>query len=91
MSNNLLHKQKINSVRNVFSQVKSLWIRCGLVINSVVQPFIMGLLFFFIFIPIGIIFKYKKRDLLRLHFYCSDKSYWVRKQKFNPENMKYQF
>jgi hypothetical protein len=75
---------------NLYSK-KFLWIQFSLIINKFIQYQIMGLLFLFIFIPVGVIFKYKKRDLLGLNFYTSNNSYWNKKQKFNPKNMKYQF
>lgn len=75
---------------NLYSK-KFLWIQFSLIINKFIQYQIMGLLFLFLFIPVGVIFKYKKRDLLGLNFYTSSNSYWSKKQKFNPKNMKYQF
>ena len=87
MNDNLHPKQKINLLWNLLLQMKSLWIQFGLAINKITQPLIMGLLFFFIFIPIGIIFKYRKRDLLRLNFYPLEKSYWCKKQNFDPKNI----
>lgn len=91
MNDNLDHKQKINLLWDLLLQIKSIWIQFGLTINKIIQPLIMGLIFLFIFISIGIFFKYRKRDLLRLNFYPLANSYWCKKQKFDPKNMKYQF
>jgi len=65
-----------------------LWYRFGLLLNSVISPFIMFIIFLLTVIPIGLIFKLLKKDLLDQKYNFQRKSYWldVDKDKTNLDN-----
>jgi hypothetical protein len=55
-----------------------LWFKFGLLLGKVVSPLVMGLIFFCVVTPIGILMKIFKKDLLELK-YNNKHSYWVDK------------
>ena len=55
-----------------------LWFKFGIYLSKIVNPLIMGIIFFFVVSPIGIIMKIFKKDLLNLKF-NSERTYWVKK------------
>ena len=73
----------------VLSPLNKLWFKFGIFLGSVVSPIIMGIIFFFVVTPIGIIMRALGKDLLNLKF-NKNKSYWI--EKSGPKsNMKNQF
>jgi len=67
-----------------------IWFKIGMVLNTFVSPIILGIIFFFIVTPTGIIMRLLKKDLLNLNLKTSKKSYWI-KRKTPLESMKKQF
>jgi len=77
----------INS--RILTPLNKLWFRFGLFLGKVVSPIIMGIVFFLVVTPTGLIMRLLKKDLLNLKF-SSSKSYWVAKD--GPKSkMKNQF
>ena len=73
----------------ILTPVNLLWFKFGLVLGKIFSPIIMGIIFFFVVTPIGIIMKVLKKDLLNLK-YNNKKSYWI--EKTGPKSkMKNQF
>tara|TARA_B100001765_G_C19306264_1_gene250995 strand:- start:404 stop:598 length:195 start_codon:yes stop_codon:yes gene_type:complete len=61
----------------------------GLFLGKIISPIVMGIVFFLVVTPIGIIMKIFRKDLLNIK-YKKNQSYWVyRKNKFG--SMKRQF
>jgi len=69
--------------------VNKLWFKFGLLLGKIVSPFIMGLIFFFVVTPIGLLMRISKKDLLNLKF-NKNSSYWIEK-KGQQSKMKNQF
>ncbi|MBV9561917.1 MAG: hypothetical protein JOY90_15925 [Bradyrhizobium sp.] len=69
-----------------------LWMRLGLVLHKIVNPIVMGLLFYGTIWPTGIVMRLRGRDLLRLKREPAAESYWiVREPGPAPESMRDQF
>lgn len=70
-----------------------LWFKFGLLLHKVVNPLIMGLLFFVTVWPTGLVMRALGRDLLRLKRDPDAASYWIVRQPPGPapESMKDQF
>lgn len=70
-----------------------LWFRFGLLLNRVVNPLVMGLLFYFTVTPIGLVMRALGKDPLRLRFDRGAPSYWIERQPPGPkpETMRQQF
>ncbi len=63
-----------------------LWFKFGILLGRIVSPIIMGLVFFGVVTPTGLIMKLFKKDLLRLKR-NEKKSYWIeRKTKSEMKN-----
>ncbi len=70
-----------------------LWTRFGLLLNKITSPLIMGLLFYGIITPFGLIMRWVGKDPLRLRFDPSAESYWIERVPPGPapETIKNQF
>ena len=69
-----------------------LWMKLGLVLHRVVNPIVMGLLFFGTIWPTGLVMRMRGRDLLRLKREPSSDSYWIERSPGPaPETMRDQF
>jgi hypothetical protein len=70
-----------------------LWLRLGLVLYKVVNPVVMGLVFFTTVVPIGLLMRALGKDPLRLRRQPTADSYWIAREPPGPEpdTMKNQF
>ena len=77
----------------LLSPLNKIWFRFGLVIHKVVNPLVMGLIFFFVVSPIGIIMRILGKTPLKKNFDRNAKSYWIHRDPPGPapETMKRQF
>lgn len=69
----------------VLAPLNRLWMRFGLLLSKVVNPVIMGLLFYVTVTPMGLIMRALGKDLLRLRFEPGAKSYWIERRPPGPE------
>ena len=77
----------INS--KILTPLNRLWFKFGLLLGKFISPIIMGIIFFIVVTPIGIIMRLFKKDLLNLKF-NKKKTYWIDK-KGPKSKMKNQF
>ncbi len=69
--------------------LNKIWFKFGIFIGKIISPIIMGLVFFFVVTPTGLIMRALGKDLLKLN-YDNNKSYWI--NKTGPKSrMKNQF
>src|SRR5262245_51653457 len=61
-----------------------LWTRLGLLLNRVVSPIVIGLLFFFVFTPLGLLLRLFGKDPLRLRFDRTADTYWIKRDPPGP-------
>ncbi len=77
----------INS--KILTPLNKLWFKFGLLLGRFISPLIMGIIFFAVVTPIGIIMRLLKKDLLNLK-YNKKETYWI--DKSGPKSkMKNQF
>ena len=77
----------INS--KILTPFNKLWFKFGIFLGRLVSPIIMGVIFFLVGTPIGLIMRMTGKDLLNLKF-NKHKSYWI--EKAGPKSkMKNQF
>ena len=77
----------INS--KILTPLNRLWFKFGLLLGKFISPLIMGIIFFAVVTPIGIIMRLLKKDLLNLK-YNKKETYWI--DKSGPKSkMKNQF
>jgi len=60
------------------------WIKLGLLLGRIVNPIVMGLLFFVVVIPTGLIFRLLGKDSLRLSLDATAGSYWIERRPPGP-------
>ncbi len=74
----------INS--SILTPLNLLWFKFGMLLGRIVSPIIMGLVFFGVVTPTGLLMKLFKKDLLKLKR-KDKKSYWIeRKSKSEMKN-----
>ena len=73
----------------VLTPLNKLWFKFGILLGKIISPFIMGIIFFLVVTPIGLVMRLLGKDVLNLR-YNKNKSYWI--EKDGPESkMKNQF
>jgi hypothetical protein len=77
----------------ILQPLNALWARLGMLLQSVVSPIVIGLLFFAVVTPLAVLMRWLKRDPLRLHWDSETKSYWLQRVPPGPPpaSMKDQF
>ncbi len=65
------------------------WMGFGLILGAIISPLVMGVIFFGIVTPTGILMRLFRKDLLKLKK-NNNKTYWETKDNTN-NNMKNQF
>tara|TARA_B100001564_G_scaffold119034_1_gene99206 strand:+ start:239 stop:622 length:384 start_codon:yes stop_codon:yes gene_type:complete len=77
----------INS--KLLTPLNKVWFKFGLFLGKIISPLIMGIIFFLVVTPIGILMRILNKDLINLKF-NNNKSYWI--EKTDPKSkMKNQF
>ena len=64
----------------ILTPLNKLWFKFGLLLGKIVSPIVMGIIFFFVVTPTGIIMKLLRKDLLNLKKNNSN-TYWIEKKK----------
>ena len=77
----------INS--KILTPLNRIWFKFGIILGKIISPIIMGIIFFLVVTPIGLIMRMLGKDLLNLK-YNTNKTYWI--EKNDPKSkMKNQF
>ena len=77
----------INS--QILTPLNILWFKFGMLLGKFVSPIVMGLVFFLVVTPTGLIMKLFNKDLLKLRK-NKNRSYWIKRSETKSE-MKNQF
>ena len=73
----------------ILTPLNKLWFKFGIFLGKIISPIIMGIIFFLVVTPIGLIMRLLGKDVLNLK-YNKNKSYWI--EKNGPKSkMKNQF
>ena len=73
----------------ILAPLNKIWFKFGILLGKIISPLIMGIIFFLVVTPIGLIIKLFGKDVLNLK-YNKNKSYWI--EKSGPKSkMKNQF
>ena len=69
------------------------WLKLGLLLHKIINPVVMGLVFYGAVLPTGLVMRAMGRDLLRLELEPDADSYWIPRQPPGPApiTMKDQF
>ena len=74
----------------ILTPLNKLWIKFGIFLGNIVSPVVMGVVFFIVVTPIGLIMRLLGRDLLRVNKNESASTYWIDREK-KTDTMKRQF
>jgi len=73
----------------ILAPLNKIWFKFGILLGRIVSPLIMGIIFFLVVTPVGLIMRILGKDVLNLKF-NTNKSYWI--EKTGPKSkMKNQF
>tara|TARA_B100000161_G_scaffold11977_1_gene7395 strand:+ start:83 stop:469 length:387 start_codon:yes stop_codon:yes gene_type:complete len=74
----------------ILTPLNKLWFRFGLFLGKIISPIIMGVIFFLVVTPIGLLMRFFGKDVLNLKLNKKKSSYWI--EKVGPKSkMKNQF
>ena len=73
----------------ILEPLNKIWFKFGLLLGKIISPLVMGLIFFIVVTPIGLLMRLINKDLLNLKF-NETKSYWIEKNE-PKSKMKNQF
>jgi hypothetical protein len=76
----------------LLNSLNRLWMKLGLFLHKIVNPIVMGLLFYGTIWPTGLVMRMRGRDLLRLKREQDAETYWIARTPGPlPETMRDQF
>ena len=70
--------------------LNKLWMKFGIFLGSIISPFVMGVVFFMVVTPVGLIMRFLGKDLLRIKKSKFVSTYWISREK-QSNTMKRQF
>ena len=74
----------------ILTPLNKLWIKFGIFLGNIVSPVVMGIVFFIVVTPTGLIMRLLGKDLLRINKNESISTYWIDREK-KTDTMKRQF
>ena len=80
-------------VPQVLAPANRLWTKFGLLLHNIVSPLALGILFFLVVTPTGLLMRLFGKDPLRLRFDPAADSYWIKRDPPGPaaDSLKNQF
>ena len=78
---------------SVLAPLNRLWLRFGLLLHKIVSPLVLGIMFFLVITPMGVLMRAFGKDLLRLKLDRQLASYWIERTPPGPppESLRDQF
>ena len=77
----------INS--KLLTPLNKLWFKFGILLGNIIAPIVMGIVFFLVVTPTGLIMQFFRKDILKLKKNSND-TYWINKDNTNS-SMRNQF
>lgn len=65
--------------------INALWLKLGILLGRVVNPIVVSLLFFIVFVPAGVLLRLLGKDPLRLKPDYQKGSYWIDRNPPGPQ------
>ena len=65
----------------LLTPLNKLWFKFGMILGAIVAPIVMGLVFFLVVTPVGIVMRILGKDLIRKKLNKNNKSYWIKREK----------
>ena len=74
----------------LLTPLNKLWLKLGIILGAVIAPIVMGVVFFLVVTPIGLVMRLLGMDLINKKYDKKIKTYWIDRDK-NIGSMKKQF
>ena len=75
----------------LLTQLNRAWTLFAKLLHRISTPIIMGLFFFLVITPFGLLLRLRKGDLMRGRFDAAGESYWIDREVMQPEGMTRQY
>ena len=62
----------------ILTPLNKVWFKFGILLGKIVSPLVMGIIFFLVVTPIGILMRILNKDILNLK-YNNKSTYWIEK------------
>jgi saxitoxin biosynthesis operon SxtJ-like protein len=72
-------------VPGVLGPLNKAWTRLGLLLHRITSPIVLGIMFFAVVTPTGLLMRLLGKDLLRLRMEPDSPSYWIDRQPPGPK------
>lgn len=72
-------------IPRVLNPLNKLWMKFGELLHNIVNPIVMGLIFFVTITPIALYFRVSGKDQLRLKLDPDARSYWIDREPPGPD------
>ena len=69
----------------VLHPLNAAWMRFGLLLNRIVSPIVMGVIFFGLLTPVAVLMRLRGRDALQRRFDPTCASYWIKRIPPGPD------
>jgi len=70
---------------SLLASLNKLWLKFGTLLHSITSPIILGVMFYLVITPIGLLMCMFGKDFLRLKLDPDCPSYWIRRDPPGPE------
>jgi hypothetical protein len=69
------------------------WMKLAQILNMIVSPIVLGVIFFVVMLPFGLVMRIRGRDPLRRRYEAAAPSYWIPREPPGPppESLRNQF
>ena len=72
----------------ILTPLNKTWIRFGILLGTIVSPLVMGIVYFGVVTPIGILMRLLGKDILNLKIDKKKNTYWLEKVKIKSKKKK---
>lgn len=69
----------------LLAPLNKFWLRVGALLHTITSPIILGIMFYLVITPIGLLMRLTGKDLLRLKFDRNASSYWIQRTPPGPD------
>lgn len=72
------------TVPKILAPLNRVWMKFGLLLAAIISPIFLGILFYLVFMPLGLVMRLAGNDALKLKLDRNARSYWVDRDPPGP-------
>jgi predicted membrane metal-binding protein len=69
---------------HILRPLNRIWLTIGLLLNKIVSPIVLGVIFYLVLTPVGFLMRLAGKDALRLRFEKGARTYWILREPPGP-------